>query len=102
MAAVRPLPAVGSIHLDARRGEERALRVSWHPDRAEPSAGVVVLSIWRGNVCSGTVRLTVEELPGLIASLATALDEATGRSAGQASGQGSGPPGAPPYLTEVS
>ncbi|WP_141014882.1 hypothetical protein [Nocardioides sambongensis] len=77
MAKTRPLPEVGSVHLDARGGE-RALRASWHPAPSDGGVGVVVLSIWRGNVCTGTVRLTAEELPGLIATLAGALDAAQG------------------------
>jgi hypothetical protein len=68
--AARPLPQTGSIFLDARGGD-RALRVSWHHE-----AGVVVLSMWRGNVCAGSFRLLVEEVPQLIALLATGLDRA--------------------------
>ena len=44
-----PLPETGQIFLDARGGD-RALRVSWHAE-----AGLVVLSLWRDNVCSGLV-----------------------------------------------
>jgi hypothetical protein len=70
MSAARPLPAVGSIFLDAR-GDERALRVSWHSE-----ADLVVLSIWRDNVCAASFRLTVEEVPELIELLRTGLDRA--------------------------
>ena len=45
MAAVRPLPRTGSIFFDAR-GDDRALRVSWHEE-----ADLVVVSLWRDNVC---------------------------------------------------
>ena len=70
MSAARPLPAVGSIFLDAR-GDERALRVSWHSE-----ADLVVISIWRDNVCAASFRLAVEEVPGLIELLRTGLDRA--------------------------
>lgn len=77
MTAARPLPRTGSIHLDAR-GDERALRVSWHPEAAE---GVVVLSLWHGNVCTGTFRLAVDEVPELLATLAEVLQDRTRRRA---------------------
>ena len=80
MAAARPLPLQGSIFLDARGGD-RALRVSWHHE-----AGLVVLSLWRENVCAGSFRLAVDEVPALIdmlrAGLDTAYDVALGRRAG--------------------
>ncbi len=60
MPAVRPLPETGSIFLDARGGD-RALRVSWHQD-----SGLVVLSLWRENVCAGSFRLAIDEVPDLI------------------------------------
>ena len=64
MPAARPLPRTGSIFLDARGGD-RALRVSWHHE-----AGLVVLSLWRDNVCAGSFRLAVDEVPDLIAAAA--------------------------------
>ncbi len=70
MATARPLPETGSVFLDARGGD-RALRVSWHTD-----AGLVVLSLWHGNVCSGSFRLAVDEVPDLIDLLRTGLAEA--------------------------
>lgn len=70
MALARPLPMTGSIFFDAR-GEDRALRVSWHHD-----ADLVVVSLWRDNVCSGSFRLTVEEVPALIDMLRRGLDAA--------------------------
>jgi hypothetical protein len=70
MNAARPLPAVGSIFLDAR-GDERALRVSWHPE-----ADLVVLSLWRDNVCAASFRLSVDEVPDLIELLREGLDRA--------------------------
>ncbi|SDC50026.1 hypothetical protein [Nocardioides lianchengensis] len=68
MTAARPLPQLGSIYLDAR-GAERALRVSWHHD-----SGLVVLSLWRDNVCAGSFRLAVDEVPDLIDMLRAGLD----------------------------
>lgn len=70
MPAARPLPQLGSIYLDAR-GAERALRVSWHHD-----SGLVVLSLWRDNVCAGSFRLAADEVPDLIAMLRAGLDRA--------------------------
>lgn len=67
MAAVRPLPQQGSIFIDAR-GADRAMRVSWHEE-----SGLVVLSLWRDNVCTGSFRLAVDEVPALIELLRTGL-----------------------------
>ncbi|GAB3774704.1 hypothetical protein FB382_003819 [Nocardioides ginsengisegetis] len=70
MATARPLPEAGSIFLDARGGD-RALRVSWHHE-----SGLVVLSLWRDNVCAGSFRLAVDEVPELISMLRAGLDTA--------------------------
>ncbi len=70
MAVARPLPETGSIFLDTRDGG-RALRVSWHAE-----ADVVVLSLWRDNVCSGSFRLAVDDVPDFIDVLRTGLDRA--------------------------
>ena len=70
MAQPRPLPRTGAVFLDPR-GEDRSLRVSWHPE-----ADVVVLSLWRDNLCAGTFRLAVDEVPDLIDLLRTGLAEA--------------------------
>ncbi len=69
-----------AVHVDDR-GDDRALRVTWHLSRSvggrdadgQPDP-LVVLSLWRGNVCSGTFRLRREEVSGLIAFLADGLD----------------------------
>ena len=63
-------PRTGSVFLDPR-GEDRSLRVTWHQE-----AQVVVLSLWRDNVCAGTFRLTADEVPDLIGLLRAGLDEA--------------------------
>lgn len=65
-----PLPATGEAFLDAR-GDRRALRVTWHHE-----VGVVVLSLWRGQTCTGTFRLEITEVPALIDVLRRGLDEA--------------------------
>jgi hypothetical protein len=70
MSAARPLSERGSIFLDAR-GSERALRVSWHSE-----ADLVVLSLWRDNVCAASFRLSVEEVPELVGLLRDGLDHA--------------------------
>ena len=64
------MPRTGAVFLDPR-GEDRSLRVTWHQD-----AQLVVLSLWRANVCAGTFRLAADEVPDLIALLRAGLDEA--------------------------
>ena len=70
MATARPLPATGEIFLDARGGD-RAMRVSWHHE-----SELVVLSLWRDNVCSGSFRLAVDDVPEMISTLRAGLDAA--------------------------
>jgi hypothetical protein len=65
---VAPLPLTGEIYLDAR-SPARALRVTWHHE-----SGLVVLSLWRENVCTGTFRLAIDEVPDLIDVLRAGLD----------------------------
>lgn len=60
----------GAVFLDPR-GEDRSLRVTWHQE-----SQLVVLSLWRDNVCCGTFRLTADEVPDLITLLRAGLDEA--------------------------
>ena len=73
MAATRALPEQGSIYLDARGGD-RALRVTWHQDK-----GLVVLSLWRDNVCAGSFRLAIDDVPDLISLLSAGLASAYDR-----------------------
>lgn len=68
MGEVRPLPTLGGVFLDARR-PARALRVSWHAD-----TGVVVVSVWDGPRCTGTVQVPADDVPELIHSLALGLN----------------------------
>ena len=66
----RGVAPTGSIFIDTR-GAGRALRVTWHEDD-----GLVVLSMWRGSICTGTFRMPVEEVPELIDLLRRGLDGA--------------------------
>jgi hypothetical protein len=59
--------ADSAVFLDGR-GDDRALRLSWHDE-----AGLVVLSMWRENVCVGSFRLVAEDLPAMIAFLSSGL-----------------------------
>ena len=69
MPLLKPvLPRAGEVYLDSR-DDGRALRVSWHSE-----SGLVVLSLWRDNVCTGTFRLGVEAVPDLIDVLRAGLD----------------------------
>jgi hypothetical protein len=70
MHSARPAPRAGEVFLDAR-GAGRTLRVSWHEE-----AGVVVLSLWRSGVCTGTFRLPVDEVPDLVEVLRGGLARA--------------------------
>ena len=70
MAGLTAIPARGEVFLD-ERDSARALRVSWHNDAAD--GGTVVLSLWRGSVCSGSFRLRRQEVPALIAALSMGL-----------------------------
>lgn len=70
MSAVVPVPEGTEIFLDARGGA-RSLRVTWHRE-----AEVMLLSVWRDNVCVSSFRMSIEEVPALIESLRAGLDEA--------------------------
>ncbi|WP_206050627.1 hypothetical protein [Nocardioides speluncae] len=67
---MHPIPDTGAVFIDSR-GDARAMRVSWHHE-----SGVVVLSMWRENVCVGTFRLPAEDVPELVDLLRGGLDEA--------------------------
>jgi hypothetical protein len=58
------------VFLD-ERGDDRALRLSWHDE-----ADLVVLSLWHDNVCVGSFRLAIDEVPDLIAFLSSGLGSA--------------------------
>jgi hypothetical protein len=46
------------------------LRVTWHPER-----DLVVLSVWQGDGCIGTFRMSVQDIPRLSGLLAAALGD---------------------------
>jgi hypothetical protein len=71
------LPARGEIFGDDRGGH-RTLRLSWHHDE-----GLVVLSLWRGGLCTGTFRLPVQDVPALIEVLRRGLDAGYEQALGQ-------------------
>ncbi|WP_122815965.1 hypothetical protein [Nocardioides pantholopis] len=77
MLAARPVPQAGSIFVDPR-GDGRALRVSWHAE-----SGLVVLSLWRDDVCAGSFRLPAGEVPSLVDQLRAGLDAAYAGAAGE-------------------
>jgi hypothetical protein len=81
MRPVTPLPVAGEAFLDARGGD-RALRVSWHGE-----AGLVVLSLWSGDTCTGTFRLPVEDVPDLVDALRDGLARSFERSQEQGRAQ---------------
>ena len=60
----------GQVFLDAR-GDGRAIRLTWHHE-----ADLVVLSLWRDNLCAASFRLSVDEVPELIEMLRAGLDRA--------------------------
>src|SRR5690348_16979713 len=61
------LPTHGRWAWDAR-GDGRAVRVSTHP-----ALGLLNLSLWRDDVCVGTVRLAPEDAATLIDGLSEGL-----------------------------
>lgn len=82
--SVVPLPARTEWFGDARDGG-RALRVSWHHE-----LGCVVLSMWRGDACVATTRLTPADAAQLVGSLAAGLAAAVpaDQGAGDTGGRG--------------
>jgi hypothetical protein len=63
------------------------LRVTWHPER-----DLVVLSVWQGDSCVGTFRMSVQDVPRLSGLLAAALGDWVDQ-AGPAPGSEGGPGG---------
>ena len=57
------------------RGAGRALRVTWHHEPA-PHGPVVLLSLWRTDLCVASFRLPVADVPDLIDALRSGLDDA--------------------------
>lgn len=69
MTTVVRLPVRGRWAWDAR-GDRRAVRVSPHA-----SENVVNLSVWRDDICVGTVRLLPAEAAALVTGLTEGLAE---------------------------
>ncbi|MEV4836078.1 hypothetical protein AB0K05_16255 [Nonomuraea sp. NPDC049486] len=70
MSEVVPLPSFGEVFFDAR-GQERCLRVTWHE-------GTLVLSLWRGEMCTASFRMPLDDVGRLLDTLDEGYAEATG------------------------
>lgn len=71
MSEVVPLPSFGEVFFD-ERGQERVLRVTWHE-------GTLVLSLWRGEMCTASFRMPMNDVGRLV----DALDEGFVQAGGQ-------------------
>jgi hypothetical protein len=71
---VVPAPARSAVVRDRDRST-RALRVTTHPD-----AGLVVLSLWDGDVCTTTLRLDPADAADLVRALTDAAVAAAPRA----------------------
>ena len=65
--AVTPVPAKGAVVVGRDRSG-RALRISAHPELSR-----VVLSLWDGDRCIGTLRLAPEDVPDVVRALTAAV-----------------------------
>ncbi|MET8908763.1 hypothetical protein [Micromonospora sp. NPDC004551] len=86
------MPSFGDLFTDLR-GEDRTLRVSYHPDR-----GAVVLSLWSGTLCRGSFRMPaddVDRLVGLLTAVRAAADEGDPDGPGTAAVEVATPVGEP-------
>ncbi|MGN9782650.1 hypothetical protein ACTMTF_14560 [Nonomuraea sp. ZG12] len=70
MSEVVPLPSFGEVFFDAR-GQERCLRVTWHE-------GTLVLSLWRGEMCTASFRMPMNDVGRLLDTLDEGFAEASG------------------------
>lgn len=57
------MPSFGDLFTDLR-GEDRTMRVSYHPDR-----GAVVVSLWNGTICRGSFRMPLDDVRKLMSLL---------------------------------
>ncbi|MFG1943005.1 hypothetical protein [Nonomuraea sp. NPDC048826] len=76
MSEVVPLPSFGEVFFDAR-GQERCLRVTWHE-------GTLVLSLWRGEMCTASFRMPLDDVGRLLDTLDDGYAEATGEQPDEA------------------
>ena len=72
----------GEVFLDARRNG-RALRLTWHHQQ-----DVVVLSLWRDDVCAGTFRLGADDVADFVDALVDGMRDAPGVHARQPAASG--------------
>src|SRR3954468_14089230 len=70
MSEVVPLPSFGEVFFDAR-GQDRVLRVTWHD-------GTLVLSLWRGGMCTAGFRMPMNDVGRLIDTLDEGFADAGG------------------------
>ncbi|MEV4094976.1 hypothetical protein [Streptosporangium saharense] len=83
MSEVVPLPSFGEVFFD-ERGQERVLRVTWHE-------GTLVLSLWRGEMCTASFRMPMNDVGRLVDTLDEGFVEAGGQypdEVGEPVGQG--------------
>ncbi len=66
---VSPVPADGAVVV-GRDKVGRALRISTHPEHSR-----IVLSLWDGNRCIGTLRLAPQDVPDVVRALTAAVDQ---------------------------
>lgn len=69
MRASTPIAGSREVFID-QRGTSRVLRLSWHPEHR-----VIVFSLWGGDTCLASFRLTAADLPRLLHALTTGLVE---------------------------
>ncbi len=87
MSEVVPLPSFGEVFFDAR-GQDRVLRVTWHE-------GTLVLSLWRGEMCTASFRMPMDDVGRLLETLQIGYAEATGQATSGPDQPGTGPFPAP-------
>ncbi|WP_157099766.1 hypothetical protein [Microbispora sp. ATCC PTA-5024] len=80
MSEVVPLPSFGEVFFDAR-GQDRVLRVTWHD-------GTLVLSLWRGEMCTASFRMPMSDVGRLIDTLDEGFHEAGGHLQDEDAGTG--------------
>ncbi|GHH64314.1 hypothetical protein GCM10017673_06750 [Streptosporangium violaceochromogenes] len=65
------MPSFGEVFFD-ERGQERVLRVTWHE-------GTLVLSLWRGEMCTASFRMPMNDVGRLVDTLDEGFVEAGGQ-----------------------
>ncbi|GAA3155617.1 hypothetical protein GCM10010466_53190 [Planomonospora alba] len=87
MSEVVPLPSFGEVFFD-ERGQERVLRVTWHD-------GTLVLSLWRGEMCTASFRMPLDDVARLVDTLDEGFVEAGGRYPDEVDEEGGAPAAGP-------